>query len=153
MSTKKHKKSQWKASPAIHRKDHRKARFRYTDYPQCVGPVICCYRFFRLPLPRLLPGDFSIYPGVDFNDKPSLIRYNTNQSIFAHYGMRGRFSMEANVINELQNGLRRINWRVLSGCRRILHWSTRFVNKCELEKFMTEYGGGRRCPTYCTTGR
>ena len=116
-------------------------------------PVICCYRFFRLPLPRLLPGDFSIYPGVDFNDKPSLIRYNTNQSIFAHYGMRGRFSMEANVINELQNGLRRINWRVLSGCRRILHWSTRFVNKCELEKFMTEYGGGRRCPTYCTTGR
>ena len=24
------------------------------------GPVFCCYRFFRLPLPRLLPGDFSI---------------------------------------------------------------------------------------------
>ena len=85
------------------------------------GPVICCYRFFRLPLPRLLPGAFSIYPGVDFNDTPSFIRYNTNQSIFAHYGMRGRFSMEANVINELQNGLRRINWRVLPGCRQILH--------------------------------
>ena len=37
--------------------------------------------FFRLPLPRLLPGDFSIYLGVDFNDKPSSIRYNTNQSV------------------------------------------------------------------------
>ena len=24
------------------------------------GPVFCCYRFFRLPLPRLLLGDFSI---------------------------------------------------------------------------------------------
>ena len=83
--------------------------------------VICCYHFFRLPLPRLRPGAFSIYPGVDFNDTPSFIRYNTNQSIFAHYGMRGRFSMEANVINELQNGLRRINWRVLPGCRQILH--------------------------------
>ena len=25
--------------------------------------------------------------------------------------------MDANVINELQNGLRRLNWRVLPGCR------------------------------------
>ena len=24
------------------------------------GPVFCCYRFFQLPLPRLLLGDFSI---------------------------------------------------------------------------------------------
>ena len=49
-----------KASQAIHRKDHRKARFRYTDYSPCVRPVFCCYRFFQLPLPRLLLGDFSI---------------------------------------------------------------------------------------------
>ena len=31
VNEKKHKKSQWKASPVIHRKDHRKARFRYTS--------------------------------------------------------------------------------------------------------------------------
>ena len=51
---------QWKASSAIHRKTIEKPDSDTLINFSASESVFCCYRFFRLPLPRLLPGDFSI---------------------------------------------------------------------------------------------
>ena len=48
VNEKKHKKFQWKASQAIHRKDHRKARFRYTDYSPCVRTCFLLLSFLSV---------------------------------------------------------------------------------------------------------